>query len=84
MHAGRASAWPRELQRSFYRSNRRIPFESVRQGTSYPDVYLRRKRNRSPSGAASCNPMKKNREVHIRKPLFRHTLPNRALLRVSH
>ena len=43
-----------------------------------PDGYPRPKHNRSPSGGAPCNPMQKNREVPLRKSLFRHSLPNRA------
>ena len=43
-----------------------------------PDVLPRRKHNRNPSGGAPCNPMKKSREEHLRKSLFRHLLPKRA------
>ena len=43
-----------------------------------PDGSLRPKHNRSPSSAAACNPMQKNREGHLRKALFLHSLPNRA------
>ena len=43
-----------------------------------PEGYPRPKHNRSPSGGAPCNPMQKNREVPLRKSLFRHSLPNRA------
>ena len=43
-----------------------------------PDVSLRRKHNRIPWGGAPCNPMQKDLEGHLRKPLFRQSLPNRA------
>ena len=49
-----------------------------------PDVLPRRKHNRNPSGGAPCNPMKKSREEHLRKSLFRHLLPKGHLPRISH
>jgi len=49
-----------------------------------PDVLPRRKHNRIPWGGAPCNPMKKSGEEHLRKSLFRHSLPKGHLPRISH
>ena len=49
-----------------------------------PDGYPRPKHNRIPSSGAPCNPMKKSREVPLRKSLFRHSLPKGHLPRIYH
>ena len=49
--------------------------ESCFAETRDPNGYLRRKRNRIPSSAASCNPIDFFPEEHLQNPLFLHPVP---------